>query len=271
MPEDFRPILAVARAAEAVRALPREGRVALPRARRSALPRFDDLLESARRLFAADGSVRDDASPRLTELRARLRRRRNEVAQRMTKLLEERRDVLGDALLVQRNDRYCLPVLASARGRVPGIVHDRSGSGQTVFVEPMEVIEANNDLALSRRRRAARSRAAAGRVRAGGPRAGSGARERRRGARRARRARGAGRVRRADARAGSRRSPTTAPGRSPRRGIRCSTRASRACDGASSRRIARRRARSCRSTSSSPPSGGCSSSRGRMPAARPSS
>ncbi len=47
-----------------------------------------------------------------------------------------------------RNDRYCLPVLASSRGRVPGIVHDRSGSGQTVFVEPLEVIEANNDLAL---------------------------------------------------------------------------------------------------------------------------
>ena len=47
-----------------------------------------------------------------------------------------------------RNDRYCLPVLASARSRVPGIVHDRSGSGQTVFVEPLEVVEANNDLAL---------------------------------------------------------------------------------------------------------------------------
>ena len=47
-----------------------------------------------------------------------------------------------------RNDRYCLPVLASSRARVPGIVHDRSGSGQTVFVEPLEVVEANNDLAL---------------------------------------------------------------------------------------------------------------------------
>ncbi len=50
--------------------------------------------------------------------------------------------------MVLRNDRYCLPVQASSRARVPGIVHDRSGSGQTVFVEPMEVIESNNDLAL---------------------------------------------------------------------------------------------------------------------------
>lgn len=117
-------------------------------ARREALPRFEELLDRARRLFAADGSVRDDASPRLKELRERLRRRRNEVSQRLSKLLEDRREALTDALLVQRNDRYCLPVLASARARVPGIVHDRSGSGQTVFVEPMEVIEANNELAL---------------------------------------------------------------------------------------------------------------------------
>ncbi len=147
-PEDFRPVLSSARAVQAVRrALEKADSPALS-ARREALPRFDGLLERARRLFAADGSVRDDASPRLAELRSRLRRRRNEVARRMTKLLEERRDVLGDALLVQRNDRYCLPVLASARSRVPGIVHDRSGSGQTVFVEPMEVIEANNDLAI---------------------------------------------------------------------------------------------------------------------------
>jgi DNA mismatch repair protein MutS2 len=51
-------------------------------------------------------------------------------------------------VVVLRNDRYCLPVLASARARVPGIVHDRSGSGQTIFVEPLDVIESNNDLAL---------------------------------------------------------------------------------------------------------------------------
>jgi DNA mismatch repair protein MutS2 len=146
--EDFRSVLAAARAAEAVRRFLEATESRALSARRDALPRFDALLERARRLFDADGALRDDASPRLSELRSRLRRRRNEVADRMTRLLEQRRDVLGDAVLVQRNDRYCLPVLASARGRVPGIVHDRSGSGQTVFVEPMEVIEANNELAL---------------------------------------------------------------------------------------------------------------------------
>jgi DNA mismatch repair protein MutS2 len=146
--EEYRPVLAVARAAEAVRrALARaEG----PRlcARRDALPRFETLLESARRLFAADGTVRDGASAQLSSVRSKLRRRRSEVSRRLEKLLEQRREVLGDAVVVLRNDRYCLPVQASARARVPGIVHDRSASGHTVFVEPMEIIEANNDLAL---------------------------------------------------------------------------------------------------------------------------
>jgi DNA mismatch repair protein MutS2 len=64
-------------------------------------------------------------------------------------MLETRRDALADSVVVLRNDRYCLPVAASSRSRVAGIVHDRSGSGQTVFVEPLEVVEANNELALA--------------------------------------------------------------------------------------------------------------------------
>ncbi|HEU5250889.1 MAG TPA: Smr/MutS family protein, partial [Thermoanaerobaculia bacterium] len=85
----------------------------------------------------------------LAALRRKLRRHRADVSRRLEKMLETRRDALADSVLVLRNDRYCLPVSASARSRVAGIVHDRSGSGQTVFVEPLEVVEANNDLALA--------------------------------------------------------------------------------------------------------------------------
>jgi len=147
-PEDFRPVLSAARAAEAVRrALSKVESPHLAR-RRDAIPGFVELLGRARRLFDADGSVRDDASPALREVRSALRRRRAEVSRRLGRILEERRDFVGDAVVVLRNDRYCLPVLATARSRVPGIVHDRSGSGQTVFLEPIEVIESNNELAL---------------------------------------------------------------------------------------------------------------------------
>jgi DNA mismatch repair protein MutS2 len=117
-------------------------------ARCQRLPNLEPLLDRARRLFAAEGGLRDDASPTLHAARGKLRRRRNEVARSLEKILDVRREILGDAVVVLRNDRYCLPVVASARSRLPGIVHDRSGSGQTVFVEPLEVIEANNDLAL---------------------------------------------------------------------------------------------------------------------------
>ncbi|MEO8433199.1 MAG: Smr/MutS family protein [Acidobacteriota bacterium] len=147
-PEDFRPVLSVARAAAAVRRAlaPAESPVLVER--RERLPQFDELVLQAQRIFASDGTIRDDASPELAAIRSRLRRRRNEVARNLEKIVDQRREYLGDAVVVLRNDRYCLPVLSSARARVPGMVHDRSGSGQTVFVEPMEVIEANNDLAL---------------------------------------------------------------------------------------------------------------------------
>ena len=147
-PEQFRPIVRAARATQAVRRSLERAEGPHLAERRLRLPALDALLAEAAKLFGADGLLRDDASPELAAIRARLRRRRGEVSRTLERLLDSRRDAFGDAVVVLRNDRYCLPVLASARGRVPGIVHDRSGSGQTVFVEPLEVIEPNNDLAL---------------------------------------------------------------------------------------------------------------------------
>jgi DNA mismatch repair protein MutS2 len=148
-PEDFRPIVSSAKAAQAVRrALARvESRNLSERGER--LPDLQPLVDAAARIIGSDGAVRDDASTELLGVRRRLRRRRTEVSRRLEKMLETRRDALADSVVVLRNDRYCLPVAASARGRIAGIVHDRSGSGQTVFVEPLEVVEANNELALA--------------------------------------------------------------------------------------------------------------------------
>ncbi len=146
--EEYRPIVRAARASESVRRSLAKSEGPHLQARLSRLPSFENLLGLASRLFGADGLLKDDASPALASARAKLRRRRGEVSRQLERIVGERPDAMGDAVVVLRNDRYCLPVLASARGRVPGIVHDRSGSGQTVFVEPLEVVEANNDLAL---------------------------------------------------------------------------------------------------------------------------
>ncbi len=148
-PDDFRPILSTARASQAVRrALSRAESPHLSR-RGERLPDLQPLVEHAGRILGPDGAVRDEASRELATIRRRLRRRRGEVTRILEKMLETRRDALADSVIVLRNDRYCLPVSASARSRVAGIVHDRSGSGQTVFVEPLEVVEANNELALA--------------------------------------------------------------------------------------------------------------------------
>ena len=147
-PEELRPFIRAARASEAVRRALAKAEGPQLTTRRERLPSFEPVLARASRLFGADGLLRDDASPALAAARSKLRRRRGEVSRQLEKIVGERHEALGDAVVVLRNDRYCLPVLASARGRVPGIVHDRSGSGQTVFVEPLEVVEANNDLAL---------------------------------------------------------------------------------------------------------------------------
>ncbi|HEV8609792.1 MAG TPA: Smr/MutS family protein [Thermoanaerobaculia bacterium] len=149
MPDDFRPIVSSARAAQAVRKALAGVETPHLSERTRRLPDLQPLVDAAARIIGADGAVRDDASKELAALRGRLRRRRSDVSKRLEKMLETRREALADAVVVLRNDRYCLPVAASARSRVAGIVHDRSGSGQTVFVEPLEVVEANNELALA--------------------------------------------------------------------------------------------------------------------------
>jgi DNA mismatch repair protein MutS2 len=147
--DDLRAIFSSARAAQAVRRILSRAKTPILAERAAGLPDLQPLIDLFSRIFGPDGAVKDDASPELAAIRRRLRRRRAEVSRMLEKMLETRRDALADSVVVLRNDRYCLPVTASSRSRVAGIVHDRSGSGQTVFVEPIEVVEANNELAMA--------------------------------------------------------------------------------------------------------------------------
>jgi DNA mismatch repair protein MutS2 len=113
-----------------------------------ALPRLNDLREALGRALDDEGGVTDRASSRLADIRRDLRSRRRKVIQELERLLQssEADRLFGDRYVTIRHGRYVLPVRAEARARVRGIVHDRSQSGQTVFVEPEAVVEANNDL-----------------------------------------------------------------------------------------------------------------------------
>jgi DNA mismatch repair protein MutS2 len=112
-----------------------------------ALPRLGDLHDRLRRALDDDGSVTDRASSRLGHLRRDLRERRRKVVADLERLLQAEGDrVFADRFVTLRHGRYVLPVRAEARGRLRGIVHDRSQSGQTLFMEPESVVEVNNDL-----------------------------------------------------------------------------------------------------------------------------
>jgi len=146
---EIRPLLAVARAAERTRRLDAD-LSDLPRlaSRIFALPDFSELVRTAARLFEADGSLSDHASPKLQTLRARLRRERQTLYETAKQWLSRNAADAAGETVVLREERYCVPVSAGAASRVRGIVHDRSGSGQTVFIEPLEITDANNALSL---------------------------------------------------------------------------------------------------------------------------
>jgi len=98
--------------------------------------------------FDAEGEIRDEASPVLAEARAAVRQLGSELQRRLAALLHapEVAPHLSDTFVTTRNDRFVLPVRADARGHVRGIVHDASGSGATVFVEPEAAVGLNNRL-----------------------------------------------------------------------------------------------------------------------------
>lgn len=110
-------------------------------------PSLAPLADSIRRQVEDDGSdLKDTASPRLRKLRVELRNGRQRVREKLEQLVRSGglRDHLQEEFVTLRAGRPVLAVKASARRNVPGIVHDASDSGQTLFVEPFEVVELNN-------------------------------------------------------------------------------------------------------------------------------
>jgi DNA mismatch repair protein MutS2 len=113
------------------------------------LPELGELARGLRRALLPSGEVADEASPELARLRRQRARQRQAIeaalAGEMQRLGTGASGALQEELVTVRNDRYVLPVRTEARRRAPGVVHGASGSGQTVFVEPLATIELNNE------------------------------------------------------------------------------------------------------------------------------
>ncbi len=110
------------------------------------LPARPSLEARVNESISEEGEVLDSASPELRRLRAEIRGAQQRLQERLGTLVNEFRASLQEPIITMRSDRYVLPVRAEARGQVKGIVHDQSGSGATVFVEPLVVVEMNNRL-----------------------------------------------------------------------------------------------------------------------------
>jgi len=107
-----------------------------------------DVAAAIRRAILPAGEVADDASPRLAEVRRTLARLRAQLQSVMESYLhgKEADRLLQDKPVTTRNDRYVLLLKAEHRGQIPGIIHGASGSGASIFVEPMPAVEVNNDI-----------------------------------------------------------------------------------------------------------------------------
>jgi DNA mismatch repair protein MutS2 len=95
-----------------------------------------------------DGGLEDDASVALKRLRQDLGRQKESIRSSLERFLKAHRDdgVAQDDYVTVRGDRFVVPVAANFKGRVQGVVHGASGSGQTLFMEPLETIQLNNEL-----------------------------------------------------------------------------------------------------------------------------
>ena len=106
------------------------------------------LLEEIKRCVIGEDEIADDASPALFKIRKSIRGMNDRIHTQLTNLMNKTttRNYLQDAVITMRDGRYCLPVKAEAKTSVPGMVHDQSSSGSTLFIEPMAVVNLNNEL-----------------------------------------------------------------------------------------------------------------------------
>lgn len=102
--------------------------------------------------IVSEEEVADNASPALANIRRKIRAASQRVRDQLDKLIHSpaHQRHLQESIVTQRGGRYVVPVKAEFRGEVPGLVHDTSASGATVFVEPMSVVEANNEIRVLR-------------------------------------------------------------------------------------------------------------------------
>ena len=108
---------------------------------------FANLYNEIYRCILSEDEIADDASPALAKIRRSIRQTNDRVHTQLASLVNgSSRTYLQDAVITMRNGRYCVPVKSEYKGQVPGMIHDQSSTGSTLFIEPMAIVKLNNEL-----------------------------------------------------------------------------------------------------------------------------
>lgn len=113
-----------------------------------ALDSCPSLNNEIKRCILSVDEISDDASPKLRDIRRHMVNARADIQRTLNRIVtsQSMKTYLQDSVVTMRNGRYCIPVRQEHRSHVPGMIHDQSGSGSTVFIEPAAVVQLNNQL-----------------------------------------------------------------------------------------------------------------------------
>jgi DNA mismatch repair protein MutS2 len=110
------------------------------------IPDARPILNAIRGKVLPNGDIDDNASPELRAIRRDLAERRHRINRTLETILKNSPEAVQDEIITFRNGRFVIPIRTDSRGRVQGVMHGLSSSGQTTYLEPMQVIDQNNDL-----------------------------------------------------------------------------------------------------------------------------
>lgn len=100
-----------------------------------------------RRCILSEDEISDDASPALRQIRRNIKAANDRIHTQLGSIVNgSARNYLQDSVITMRDGRYCIPVKAEYKNQVPGMIHDQSSTGSTLFIEPMAIVKLNNDI-----------------------------------------------------------------------------------------------------------------------------
>ncbi|WP_013322664.1 endonuclease MutS2 [Gloeothece verrucosa] len=107
---------------------------------------YPEIEQEIHRCIEEDGEVSDRASPRLREIRGQMKVVRERIYRKLQDIMQRQSGAMQESVITQRGDRFVLPVKAPQKDQVPGIIHDSSSTGATLYIEPSSVVELGNQL-----------------------------------------------------------------------------------------------------------------------------